>query len=253
MNMGRPWSADELRILIDIYAEFSTPEVAALVGHSVHATACKAGELGLRKSRRYLATVPRGGGGDPVKRQNFIALCDAMLARPEGARRKELADSTGFDPTRASDYLSCAVAAGELFSAGPTRYRHYFKTAEQRDAGSSIAAEILAAQKAAVKKADIVAQSKKRSAEAARVKSSKPPRVRKKAVAKLGRDMLAPSFGKRHEAKKVQREVIIPDHVKVQRIPGIERMHQPATLQGLGAFSSAGVGRYPFDTGRYFG
>lgn len=45
--------------------------------------------------------------------------------------------------------------------------------------------------------------------------------------------------------KKPPVHVVIPKHVKVQRLPGIEQRYvQPAKVEG-GIFSEAGPGRYP--------
>ncbi len=257
----KPWSPAEEAELRSLYPDTSTDALCAVFGRGKNAIAMKAQLLGLSKSAAHLKSLRRSGV-KPTKRRAFIDACRDLLERPTGSCLAEMVARTGAALTNAKGFLFKAVAAGELHKVGVYALTRYFLTAEAAEAGAPlIESERRARQARAVEVRRTWQREHYRAKHKARprmlktpkppkpikvkaIKPPKPPNVTKPPkVLKLA--PMQPADARKRAAVAFKSQVAgnLSD-IKVQRLPGIERVYAQPRNRVVGGFAASGIGSY---------
>lgn len=223
--MKRTWTDEAIARLRERYPTHSNESLAPEFGVSANALVTAARRYGVKKTKAYLAGIARGAGRKPTMRSAFIAACSELFEYPEGASRSDCIAQTGLAVTSVHGFLSKAKAAGELHAAGVLAQMRYYLTPEAAAAGSALIAAQLAERK-------LRAQQRKRARAKAKyvpkpkvAKPPKPPRAAKVKAIKPPKPPKPIVFAKPKKPAPIRfadLPVVIPAHIKVQRLPGYD-------------------------------
>ena len=136
--MKATWSPEQIAVLVELYPLKSNDHISIALSRSADSITGKAKQLRLRKSPDYLATVDRGVGSKPIKRDAFLAATVDLVARSIGASVGELAEHTQSSARRLRGFLARAIECKTLFMGGGNANARYFSTAEAVASGMAL-------------------------------------------------------------------------------------------------------------------
>lgn len=189
---------------------------------------------------------------NPTNMNAILAVCEAAGA--DGVTTAQLRESTAhLNWCTAKKALDRLIASGRVFGVGPDKHRRWFSDQEKAQAFALIVDDVVAAKRAEQAeraKGHRAAYEARRQAKRVRVERKPKP-----AVVKPAKNAATPWRQENQETKSARAaqlaeknravEIITPEHVKVQVVPGY--MGDPRyTVNGpvIGGFRTAGVGRY---------
>lgn len=258
--MSYLWTPAEVELLRLKYADTPPAEISRLLGRSLPGVHKKADVLGLKKSAAYMARMYETRGTKPCKER--MALIDKirhLLDRPTGVSMREAHTAVGGSISAVGSMMQVAKRAGDLHRIGASRHSRYFLTAQAAAAGVPlIKAEMLRLRVVGRKQTVAARCAREKQARAAaralRI-AAKPVKVRVAKVAKPPKALI-PVKAKPAPAAPVdaRKKVVVafkaqtaanPNKVKVQILPGIERIYNKPGERVIGGYGTMGIGKYP--------
>ncbi len=205
------------------------------------------------------------------RRAKIIEQVRYLFARPLGAKMREVQAILDLDENKMNTLMHKSTRDGQLFRVGSHNNSSYFLSADEAKAGWECLRAIAQAARIVAKKrsreaertkawelgapARALREAKQAAAEAARAERERIRQPKPRKVPATPRALLMqalptpfnPDLTKRSHRplRAASGPAVIPAHVKVQRLPGIERIYEPKRERIAGGFATAGIGVYP--------